>query len=308
MKKIKPDRILFVKLGKGGEFEKECIEKAQTIRLDYREIDHKLCLKGEWERIKDFFFKKLKTKDHVASYHTNQIRYFYETGENTLWITFYANQLWWCFARTDVIQLADKTKIRKVIGKWSNKDIEGNELSMDVVSGKLLKVQGFRGTICTVKEEEYAILKINAEILPEVIAAQKAFFDLKEKLTLLIKNMQWKEFEVLIDLIFRQAGWQRVSAVGKTQKTLDLELFAPVTAEKAIVQIKAESDFKEFERYKKEFANFGTFDKFFYVVHTPKGKFADEKTGSKINLFFADKVAELTINAGLADWVMKKAS
>jgi len=308
MKTIKPKKVLFIKLGKGGEFEKECIENSQTIRLDYKETDHRLCIKGEWSKINTFFFKKLKTKDHVASYHTNQIRYFYEADENTLWVTFYANQLWWCFAKPEVKQLPDKTKIRKVIGKWSNKDINGNELGMDIISGKLLKVQGFRGTICTVKENEYAVSKINAEVLPEVREAKKAFEELKGKLSLLIKNTQWKEFEVLIDLIFRQAGWQRVSAVGKMQKTLDLELFAPVTAEKAIVQIKAESDLKEFERYKKEFANFGSFDKFFYVVHTPKGKLARVESDPKINLFFADKVAELTISSGLTEWVMKRAS
>jgi hypothetical protein len=32
------------------------------------------------------------------------------------------------------------------------------------------------------------------------------------------------------------------------KKTLDLELFAPVTGEKAIVQIKAQSDLKQFLR------------------------------------------------------------
>lgn len=74
---------------------------------------------------------------------------------------------------------------------------------------------------------------------------ENALGALKSKLTLLIQNLQWKDFETLIDLIFRQAGWQKVGQTGKTQKTLDLELLAPVTGETAIVQIKAQSDLNQ---------------------------------------------------------------
>jgi len=35
MKRIESNKILFIKLGQSGEFEKECIENNQTLRLGY---------------------------------------------------------------------------------------------------------------------------------------------------------------------------------------------------------------------------------------------------------------------------------
>jgi hypothetical protein len=33
MIKLKANKVLFIKLGRGGEFEKECIENNQTLRV-----------------------------------------------------------------------------------------------------------------------------------------------------------------------------------------------------------------------------------------------------------------------------------
>jgi len=309
MTKIKANKVLFIKLGQGGEFEKECIEQNQTLRLDYRGIDHKFCINGQWEKVRDYYVNDRNIDTGAAQRHTNQIQQFYEEDENTLWITFYANKLWWCFSRPEITQLSDKTKTRPVIDKWSDKDINENVLLSGNISGSLLKTQGFRGTICRVGEEKYALAKINNEQPKEVVEVENAFSELKSKLTTLIKKLQPKDFETLVDLIFRQAGWQRVGDIGKTQKTLDLELFAPVTGEKAIVQIKAESDLKEFLEYEDEFVPMkNDYDKFFYVVHTPKDKLATYKNETETKLYLVDKVAELTISAGLVEWVIKKTS
>jgi hypothetical protein len=308
MNKIKPKRILFIKLGEGGKYEQDCIEAKQTLRLGYSEVDHELCINGKWDAVHDYFTTIEKTKAFVATSHTNQIRQFYEEGQNTLWITFYANKLWWCFSKPEITLLPDKTKIRPVIGKWSDKDIHGNLLLAGNISGKLLKTQGFRGTICTVPEEKYALAKINCEQLKEVVEVEQAMDNLKSKLTFLIQHLQWKDFETLIDLIFRQAGWQRVGDTGKTQKTLDLELYAPVTGERAIVQIKSQSTLKEFEIYQEEFAKMNDYDKFFYVVHSDKGSLANYVNETETKLYLVDKVADLTIASGLVDWVVKKTS
>jgi sulfate adenylyltransferase subunit 1 (EFTu-like GTPase family) len=132
--------------------------------------------------------------------------------------------------------------------------------------------------------------------------------NLKSKLTFLIQHLQWKDFETLIDLIFTQAGWQRVGDRGKTQKTLDLELYAPVTSERAIVQIKSQSDVKEFEHYQDEFAKMNDYDKFFYVVHSDKGTLTNYVNETDTKLYLVDKISELTIAAGLVEWVIKKTS
>ncbi|OFX25664.1 MAG: hypothetical protein A2033_12470 [Bacteroidetes bacterium GWA2_31_9] len=305
--KIKPKKILFIKLGSGGQFEKDCIEKNQMLRLSYRSVDHDICSKGNWQAVYDHFVNIEKTKPFVATSHTNQIRQFYEESSETLWLTFYANKLWWCFSKPDITLLPDKTKTRTVIGKWSDKDINGKTLTADNISGKLLKTQGFRGTICSVPEQRYALAKINGEQMKEVVEVEQALNNLKDKVSKLIQNLQWKDFETLIDLIFRQAGWQRVGATGKTQKTLDLDLFAPVTNESAIVQIKSQSDLKEFEYYQNEFAKM-SHDRFFYVVHSPKTDLKKYQNDSETKLYFIDKVTDLTISSGLVEWVIKKTS
>ncbi len=299
---------MFIKLGQGGKFEKECIENNHTLRLGYREVDHKLCLTGQWDKVHDYFTTEENSKTFVATSHSNQIKQFYEEDEKTLWITFYANKLWWCFSKPEITLLADKTKTRPVIGKWSDKDINGNVLLAGNISGKLLKTQGFRGTICSVPEEKYALAKINCEQMKEVVEVEQAMFNLKTKLTFLIQNLQWKDFETLVDLIFRQAGWQRVGDTGKTQKTLDLELFAPVTGERAIVQIKAQSDLQQFLSYQVQFATMNDYDKFFYVVHTAKSNLSTYENETETKLYLVDKVAELTVSAGLVEWVIKKTS
>jgi hypothetical protein len=89
------------------------------------------------------------------------------------WITFYANKLWWCFSNPIITLLPDKTKTRPVIGKWSDKDINGNVLLASNLSGKLLMTQGFRGTICSVPERKYAIGKINCEQIKEVFEVEQ---------------------------------------------------------------------------------------------------------------------------------------
>ena len=121
-------------------------------------------------------------------------------------------------------------------------------------------------------------------------------------------RLQRKDFETLVDLIFRQAGWQRVGDKGKTQKTLDLELYAPVTGERAIVQIKSQSDLKEFEGYQDEFAKMSDYDKFFYVVHSAKPTLTNYENETETKLYLIEKAAELTIAAGLVEWVIKKTS
>ena len=298
--------VLFIKLGRKGGYEEDSIEN-NVIRLSYDTVDHELCVSKAWDKVKEYFMDVEKKSKKVASFHTNQIKHFYEAGENTLWITFYKNKLWWCFSKPEIKLLKDKTKTRQVIGKWSDENIEGKILSTENISGKLLKTQGFRGTICTVPEKKYVLSIIKNEKSKDVIDIEQTIKKLNKQLIKLIENLQWQDFEILVDLIFRQAGWQRLGATGKTQKTIDLELMMPVTGERALVQIKSQSSKQEFEKYQKEFEEMN-FDKFFYVVNK-KNESLDKHAKSintNVKLIFADKLAELSINSGLMNWIIKK--
>lgn len=307
MEKVKANKVLFIKLGKGASFFDDCV-KDNCLRLDYREVKHELCLNKQWDEVSKYYMSKENKKLQTATNHSNQIRQFYEEDENTLWITFQSNKMWWCFSKPEITLLPDNTKTRPVIGKWSDKDIYGNDLKFSGISGKLLKTQGFRGTICSVDEKEYALSKINGEENKQVVEAKKALSTLKGKLSLLIKNLHWKDFEVLVDLIFRQAGWQRVGFLGEEQKTIDLDLFAPVTGERAAVQIKSKSNKKEFSEFQSEVSKMRDYQHFYFVVHTNQNELMSSEIELKTKLLFVEQVAELAISAGLVDWVIKKTS
>lgn len=313
MKLIRAAKVLYIKLGKKGLWEKDCIENRQIIRLGFRETDHNDCLNNKWDKIKrDIFERYINIGKHnpgrEASKAVNEIKSFYTTGEDNLWITFYANKLWWCFCKEKTILLPDKTKYRRVIGKWSCQDIKNNELRTDTLSGKLLKMQGYQRTICSVKESAYVINKINCIETKELAFLRNTINTLNNDLTELIKHLHWKDFEILIDLIFRQAGWQRVSQIGKTQKTIDIELLMPVTGERALVQVKSQSDGSEYHTYVSEFNNMSGYSKLFYVVHTPDKSLVNSNSPNNVLILYPEKIAKLAISAGLIDWIVSKVS
>jgi hypothetical protein len=43
----------------------------------------------------------------------------------------------------------------------------------------------------------------------------------------LLDQLHQDDFELLIELVFSSSGWRRISAVGGTQKTLDIALTLP---------------------------------------------------------------------------------
>jgi hypothetical protein len=53
----------------------------------------------------------------------------------------------------------------------------------------------------------------------------------------LMKLLGDRDFEILFDLVFTTRRWRRVGIVGKTRKTLDLDLILPSTGERAFVQV-----------------------------------------------------------------------
>lgn len=302
----RPTKVFFIKLGEKGRYEEEAIEKRNILKIGYTAISHTLCVTEKWNDVKNEIERKMHVSDGVTTYHLTQLKYFYEGDDNVLWITFSNNKLWWCFADGKVVPEKDGTRYRTVKGKWSCKDLKGRVLFLEDLSGRLLRTQGFRGTICKVAESDYLIEKINSKEPKEIKETEDAFNHLKGKLAVIIKKLQPKEFELLVDLIFRNAGWQRLSVIGKTTKTIDLAIGHPITGERAVVQIKCQSSLAEYKSYEKRFLGMTEYDKFFYIAHTPEPSLENYKSRSEnINVYFSDKISELAINSGLYNWILK---
>ena len=306
--KVAPSVALYIKLGERGRWEKNSIEEEQTLHLGYNEVPHELCVESRWDDVKEFLIRERASDRGAAKRHANQIKFFYEGGEDILWITFYDNRLWWCFSRPEVTQRSDGSKTRPVAGRWSSEDVAGEPLDMNRLSGKLLSVQGFQGTICSVRDLDYLLQKINAEPQPDVLAAQAAQASLVDAIERLIRSLHWRDFEVLIDLLFREAGWNRVGELGGPQKTLDITLEAPVTGERYGVQVKSKANLAGFNEYRQRLGKLEGFARFYFAVHSPANDLASvPPLKGKFELLRPAEISKLVVRYGLQDWVIQKA-
>lgn len=303
------DKALFIKLGEGGRWEAECL-RAGTLRFGYREVPHDICEREDWaevERICRGF-----SKDHgSATRHVNQIRQFYETDAATIWITFHSDRLWWCFSDRGVHALSGNDKERRTVDGWRDTDINGTPLLKGALSGRLLAVQGFQGTICTVSEIDYLLHKINGTVEPHVGAAQAAYESLQSALIPIIRKLHPKDLETLTDLVFRQAGWQRVGVSGGTEKDIDLDLISPVTGDRIAVQVKSRATASVWRDYKEKYADMRGFSRFYFVTHSPNGDLRREAEASSDQDFIlwdAERLAAQAVRGGLTGWLLDKAS
>lgn len=304
MVSIAASKVYFIKLGRSGDWEQESINNG-VLRFGYREAPHELCLRGDWESVWNFM-KDIRDDAGAATRDINQIRSFYESDENSIFITFFGGLLYWCRPNGLVELLEDRTHRRSTIDGWSNKSISGKILSTDRLSGSLLKVQMFRGTICDVKAKEYLLRKINNELAPEVAAAEEAERKHISAIIGLMRLLTWQDFELLIDLVFSSSGWRRVGQVGKTQKTVDLELLLPSTGERAFVQVKSQATSQMLDDYRDRLEITSAYDRMFFVWHS--GNIDEGQNLDGVILLGPDKLARMVLDAGLASWLLEKVS
>lgn len=303
---IRPETALYIKLGERGKWEHDCVQRSQTLRLGYQEVPHDLCLNRDWSKVQDSSQRAYSRKSGAAKRDAYQIKHFYEAGEDVLWVTFFGRRLWWCFSKPQITRLSDGTKTRPVIGAWSDKDLRDNVLDFSSLSGKLLALQAFRGTICKVEHLEYLQHKINGTVMPEARAAKEARAGFQTSLESLIKQLHPKDFELLVDLLFRQAGFRRNSVVGETVKALDLDLVAPITEHRYAVQVKSEAGSAELLSFASSLHDMPQYQKGYFVVHSPSNDLMEASTDEKVDLLLPSTVANWAIRYGLADWVVDK--
>lgn len=308
---VQADRAVFIKLGERGCWESQCLDSG-TLRFGYAEISHTQCEQRNWDAVGRDALENLRKGDSgAAKRDVTQIRTFYEADARVLWITFHADRLWWCFSDPQVSVLPGNEKLRKVIGAWSDRDMRGGLLLKSKLSGKLLAVQKFRGTICAVRERSYLLHKINGTAEPHVAAAQAASENLQKALIPIIKNLHEKDLEVLVDLVFRQEGWQRVGVSGGTERDIDLDLVSPVTDERIAVQVKSRADAAVWRTCRDTFERMYGFSRFYFVTHSPEDDLPEAVANAAnpaLVLWDAEKLALMSMRGGLTGWLLDKAS
>lgn len=305
---INPSEVRFIKLGQGGMWEKGCIEgTTPSVRFGFDNPHHEDCLRGNWNVLEQYW-RDLK-RPAEATKIVNQTKDFYTLGANALWITFYKRKLYWCFADTQVIEVEPHgSRLRKAIGGWHCDDGAGNPLYVDSLSGRLTQVQGFRGTICNVREREYLLARLNGAALKDVQEAATKLELLKSSVEPIIQRLHWKDFELLVDLILTRAGWQRLSPLGKTEKSIDLEMLLPVTGRRAFVQVKSSSSLQELKNYTEQYKAMDQYEEMLFIVHTADPSLREYAKEQEITFMGLAEVASLAVDSGLTQWLIQKAT
>ena len=121
----------------------------------------------------------------------------------------------------------------------------------------------------------------------------------------MIRQLDWRDFETLVDLIFARGGWQRSSVLGKNQADLDLILVQPTLGETAWVQIKSGASQAELDDYLGRFRRDGSCDRFFFICHSAAGAL-NLPAEPGLHLWTAGRISDAAIDAGLFDWLMDR--
>lgn len=304
MTAVTASHLYYIKLGRGGDWEAESLRDG-VLRFGYREAPHDLCARGDWQGVWEAM-KTIRGDAGAATRDVNQIRAYYEADEHSIFITFVGGLLYWCRPSGPVELLDDRSHRRQTAEGWRNTSVNGTLLSADRLSGRLLKVQMFRGTICDVRAGDYLLRKLSDQLSPEVAAAEEAERALMTAIVDLMRLLTWQDFELLVDLVFSTSGWRRVSQVGRTQKTVDLELILPSTAERAFVQVKSQATSAALNDYVARLGEADAYDRMFFVWHT--GDISEESSPAGVILLGPRKLSRMVLDAGLSSWLREKVS
>jgi hypothetical protein len=304
-----PGHVRYIKLGPSGAWARDAFADG-TLPFMYREVDHTLCMAGDWDKVRAELIRQGR-KGSAASDAVRELRDYYDLGADCLWITFADGHLWWAFAATEVEWLGDRgerlpARQRRVIGEWRRTSLDGTPLPVRSLSSALTRTAGYRKTICTVEQQAYLLRRISGETDPLTEDAAALQAQLCQTAATMVRDLDWRDFEILIDLIFTRAGWRRQSALGQGEVDVDLLLDHPTTGELAWVQIKTGTSQAELADYVKRFEADGSCEHFFFVCHGDKGALRLPEQRSRYHLWLADEVAARAIEVGLLDWLIAR--
>ena len=304
MEPMSCNNAFYVKLGRNGIWEKSSLTES-VIRIGWREQKIADINQGKWDKIQRNLEQEMGDKG-AATRDCRALRMLCESTPNDVWITFHANHLWWCRVAEARVYEDTVSKYRKV-NKWFSHDIFGNPLLITAIPGSIAKLQGFRGTICRVGQVEDLTRILNRQHSSEYVAILHSKDELSRHVERGIRRLHWKDFEILVDLVFRASGWRRVSVLGETMNYADIELEDPITGEMYQVQVKSAAALRDFRDYCTRFSG-GKYRKLFFVVHSPDKKLAEHPQNDidSVALITPARLAQMVVDLGLVNWLMNK--
>ena len=311
MEPIPIHNAYYVKLGKGGKWAESSIQDG-IIRIGWREQslddinDWREPIIREKVRLRNEKEGKPTSKSAVSN-DVSALRKIVHSTSADVWITFHGPYLSWCRVAETGIKEDAISKYRRVAGQWSHCDIEGTPLIINQIPGRISKIQRFSGTICSLGTREVDDLRRLLSSQPSI-----EFQEISNARVVLINQvgfglslLHWKDFEILVDLIFRNAGWRRVSVRGESMKYVDMELEEPITGDLYQVQVKSDATIADFKKYAQQFSE-GDFKKLYFVVHNSKEKWINAPVYKNVELILQERLAEMAVDLGLVNWLLKR--
>lgn len=293
--------VRYIKLGKGGAWFDACLREGALRFEDV--VPHEVAAAGDWNRAAAIYRDAGETG---ITDRLRELRAFYETGGDDLWITFGRGRLWWGFAAPGVTLSLDGGRTRQLIGGWSDIDAAGQILSIASLSTSLTQTAAYQRTICTVGAAPYLLRRLNAE--PDALAlnTRAHLADLTNAVGEMIADLHWRDFEVLVDLMLSYGGWRRIAAVGGSgQADSDLILEQPITGERAFVQIKSKATPATLRHYVEKFDTYPGMDRFIFACHTPSARLSPPDD-PRLALWLRPELAGRVVSAGLTDWLLAR--
>ncbi len=298
----------YIKLGRGGEWENDSIETGK-LRLGWRQQSIEDINAGRWESIEE----QLRAKDQgkrvpATTSDLNALKIIAASGADDVWITFHKSKLWWTRLASGPVEQDNISKFRRTAEPWCDHAADGRLLVINALPGKISQLQGFRATVCRVHYAELLRRTLNGIPSPLATAIRDHSETLAQHLTKAIKELHWKDFETLVDLVFRAAGWIRVSVLGQHAKAYDLELQEPIIGDRYVVQVKSRAALADLHATIASFSP-EDFRRVFFVVHSPD----DDLVGATdipdhVEIVSPQRLGELAMDAGLVGWLEDKVS
>lgn len=298
----------YVKLGRGGIWEVDSVDTSK-LRLGWPRQSVEDINARRWDLIEQQLREELHGRPPgVATTDLNGLRIIVESRPDDIWVTFYGAKLWWTRLASAPVEEDEVSKFRRTGQPWSDRDLDGRLLVVNDLPGKIAQLQGFRGTVCRVRYVDLLRRTLNGtrSQLATAINAERA--GLSRHLAEAIRELHWKDFETLVDLVFRAAGWVRVSVLGQHAKAYDLELREPITGYRYVVQVKSRADLADLLTTT---ANFSADDyrRVFFVVHSLANDLVSAvDLPGHVEVVSPERLGDLAMDAGLARWIEDKVS
>jgi len=306
-------KVQYIKLGNGGKWEQLCLREG-IIRFDYESADPEsmqLCREGRWGEL-TAQWQAARGNKAVGTRDVKETRIYWEDNGDTLWITFAGDDLYWGFLepgepRPYAVGASDDfSTFRKVQGGWKSVGKDGKPLGKYNLPGYVTKVAAYRRTVCDVEGGESLIARINGQKTAEIERVYGAKTELTDALIPILRKLDWKPFETLVEMIFSRSGWRRIGAVGKARPNIDVALEIPLTGERACIQIKTSATVHDLENWIKFKEESSAYSQMFFVYHTSSVPLRVNDEEEIIQVLDANQVAQQVIETGLVDWVISQ--